>query len=380
MNKPAGNNDKKKGGFGAAFNAFGGVIDDIMKEVKQDLKEMTPEQKQVSAREKMLQNASGRAGIIGSAAGGLSENEVAYTPPAATPAAPVQATPGLPAGNLWHALRNPAHAGSVRADAVYHALTAADIESYARTVGNESRPPFTLGIMAANFAAYTDEELAETNGEPDLITQTLMKAVKLEPRLFGAIGAGPRQLWPSLENLDNFLTNLLNTQRKFIAVGPIGLDEPFAPYTLAQQQAQLALQLEIAADFNLPALLTTRKSTEALAETLGNMTKLPPLVYLDAITKQAEADLVKRFGMYALLRPEITSPEFAGKAFYREIPANRLLLASGSALVAPHGFAGHFNQPKFLENSLTTAAKLRGTTPNALEAVLAENLVTMLGA
>jgi Tat protein secretion system quality control protein TatD with DNase activity len=377
MNKPADRNDKKKGGLSSAFSAFGGVIDDIVNEVKQDLKEMTPEQKQVSAREKMLQNASGRAGIIGSATGGLSENEVAYTPPSAP--TPVAATPGLPAGNLWHALRNPAYATALRADSFYHALTPADLESYARAVGTETKPPFTLGLMAVNFAALTDDELAETNSEPDLITQTLIKAVHEEPRLFGVVGAGPRQLWQNLDALDTFLTNLLNTQRKFIGVGPIGLDEPFAPYTLPQQQAQLAVQLEIAAEFGIPAYLSTRKTQEKLAETLGTMAKLPTLVYADALTTAEDAELVQRFKMFALVRPELTAPDFAGKVYYREIASDRLLLGSGSALVAPHGFAGHFNQPKFLENSLTAAAKLRGTSVGALGPILGNNLVQLLG-
>lgn len=379
MAKPEQKNDKKKGGIGAAFGAFSGVIDDIVKEVKQDLKEMTPEQKSLSARDKMLQEANSRVGLLNSAASGLSENTVAFQPAAAEPAqAPVNATPGLPAGNLWHALRNPAQQAALRTDAVYHALTPADVESYARALANESKPPFTLGLVAANLAALTEEELADGSA-PELLTQALLRGIASEPRLFGALGAGPRQLWSSLDNLERFLLQQLNGHRKLIAVGPVGLDEPFAPYTLPQQQAQLALQLEIAADFGIPALLTTRKTQEKLAETLGSMAHLPALIYLDVLAGPEDVDLVQRFGMYALLRPEITAPDFAGKNYYRDLPSNKLLLASGSALVAPHGFAGHFNQPKFLENSLQAAAKLRGVSVSQLSQQVAMNWVDLLG-
>ena len=122
MAKPEQKNDKKKGGIGSAFGAFSGVIDDIVNEVKQDLKEMTPAQKSLSARDKMLQEANSRVGLLNSAASGLSENTVAFQPVAAAPAsAPVNATPGQPAGTLWHAFRNLAQQAALRTDAVYHA-------------------------------------------------------------------------------------------------------------------------------------------------------------------------------------------------------------------------------------------------------------------
>ncbi|MCA3243838.1 MAG: TatD family hydrolase, partial [Alphaproteobacteria bacterium] len=270
MNKPDAKQGQKKGGLGAAFGAFSGVIDDIVNEVKQDLKEMTPAQKQPSAREKLLADADSRMALVSGAASGVSENTVEFQPAAAPPpvAAPSPAAEGLPQGNLWQALRNRAQQTALRTDAVYHALTPADVESYARAVANETKPPFTLGLLAANVAALSEEEMNE-GAMPELLTQVLLQAIAREPRLFGALGAGPRQLWSSLDNLERFLLEQFNTHRKLIAVGPIGLDEPFAPYTLAQQQAQVALQLESAADFGMPALLSTRKTQERLAETLG---------------------------------------------------------------------------------------------------------------
>jgi Tat protein secretion system quality control protein TatD with DNase activity len=51
-----------------------------------------------------------------------------------------------------------------------------------------------------------------------------------------------------------------------------------------------------------------------------------------------------------------------------------LLLASGSALVAPHGFAGHFNQPKFLDNTIQAAAALRGEPVERLMTAVNTNL------
>ncbi len=376
MAKQQHNGKQGKGTLGSVFGALSGALDDIVSEVKQDLKEMTPESaKPLSARQKLMQEANQRSQQMADPSMGLMMGDEPGQGPA--PAAPAVANAGMPVGNLWHLLRQPGKQAQLRTDAVYQALTSADVESYAKALSSETQAPFTLGIIAANVNALTADEWQE-RPPPDLLIQTLLRAVQFEPRLFGAIGAGPRQLWASLPTLDDYLVTLLNANRKIIALGPLGLDEPFAPYTLSQQQAQLVLQLEIALDFNIPALVYTRKSVGPLAEALARVERLPPLVYLDPLQADEDVALVERFGMYALMRPELTTPNFTGNNYYKTIPAERLLLASGSALVAPHGFAGHFNQPKFLENSLQAAAKMRGQDAAALGAQASVNLVEML--
>ena len=378
---------EKKGGFGAAFRSFSGVIDEIVNEVKQDLREMTPAEATAAQKRQqhLAQQSNALQGVVGSSTYGLSENVVPgmeqVANPQNTPAKPEAHGPvGLPPGNLWLQLTNPQHSANLRTDACYHALTAADVESYAKAIGHEAKPPYTLGVVAVNIAAADETEAAEGAPiAPDLLTQTLLKTLAIEPRLFGAVGAGPRQLWPTMQALDDFLVNLLNTERKLIALGPIGLDEPFAPYKLKEQQDQLELQLKLAAEFQIPALITTRKTQQKLAEVLervkASANGLPQLVYLDALATPEDAQLVQTYGMHILVRPELTAPDFSGTPFYRSMPAERLLLASGSALVAPHGFAGHFNQPKFLENSLQAAAKLRGVGSSGLGQTTSANLV-----
>lgn len=373
----ANQNSNKSGGIGSAFKAFTSTIDEIVNEVKRDLRDMTPQEK--SAVEKRNQDLNVRSQnmgrIIGSATTGVAENEV-YGSPQESQSIQHHEAPShqLPAGNLWHALSEPQLTQRLRADACYHALTVADIEGYARALKNESKPPYTLGILAANFTAITEEETTEP-AAPDLLTATLLNVINAEPRLFGAVGAGPRQLWPDIKALDVFLTNLLNTNQKIIAIGPIGLDEPFAPYTLPAQQAQFALQIEIAHDFGIPAIVSTRKTHAKMHETLASIANRPKLIYLDALTTPEDAELVQQFGMHALIRPELTQPDFPGFAHYRNLPPEKRLLASGSALVAPHGFSGHFNQPKFLTNSLESAAKrLQESSPAQLHGSVNGNI------
>lgn len=355
------NNRKKKPGF---FSEISKSINEVMDEVKADIKAMTPpskegEKKQAerNAREAALTN------MLGEATHGLAEETVDTGEPAA--AGPATAAPetkpsgplGLPAGNLWQALSNLEVSTRLHGDACFHALTAEDVENYRKAIMQEKAAPFTLGIVGINLQAELEDETPETRAD-DLLLQALLKALE-EPRLYGAVGAGPRQLWNNLDNLDEHLTALLNQHPKLIAIGPVGIDEPFAPYLLEQQQQQLALQLDLAADFGLPAILTHRGSLAHIATVLAAAERLPQLIWLPPLDTPEEAGVVQRFGMHAVFTPEITAPGFPGQ-FLHQVPVGKVLLASGSALVAPHGFQGHFNQPRFLLNSLQASARLLG--------------------
>ncbi|PZP38434.1 MAG: hypothetical protein DI585_07365, partial [Pseudomonas fluorescens] len=177
--------------------------------------------------------------------------------------------------------------------------------------------------------------------------------------------------------LDEALTNLLNTYPKLVALGPLGIDEPFAPYQVENQKAQLAIQLDIAADFNLPVILSHRQSLQHVAAVLEQAPALPPLIWMDVLNNEEDAALVKKFNMYVALRPEVTAPNFQQAHLYRNIPTDRLLLASGSALVAPHGFSGHFNQPKFLHNTMQSSAKILFQTERDITAITNNNLAML---
>ncbi|RYG61611.1 MAG: hypothetical protein EON60_02860 [Alphaproteobacteria bacterium] len=367
MSKEA-DNKKKPGGLGAFFNSLGGAIDDVMNEVKADLKAMTPPDetdKKKAAERDADQNRI--ASLLGQSTFGLSETvfndpDVPELAPEQDPNAPQQeAKPNnsLPPGNLWLALTTPQFSVKLRTDACYHALTQADVGTYRRSLAAEKESPFTMGICAVVLQAPLEEELEEGGAilSEDLLLLSLLKSLE-ETRMYGAIGAGPRQLWPNFDALDESLTTLLNTHPKLIALGPLGIDEPFAPYHLAQQMEQLAVQLDIAADFDLPVILTHRQSLAHVRTVLEQAERLPPIIWLDVLTTEEDLALVKRFNMYTVLRPEITAPDFPHAHLYRNVTEDRRLIASGSALVAPHGFQGHFNQPKFLKNSLQAGVKL----------------------
>ena len=388
MAKQDNQKEKKKGG-NRFFSEFTGAISDVVNEVKADIASMTPPSKEDQRRREAQKAAEDRASsLAGEGTRGLYEEYDNSLKENDSPSSGQEKKPlgtALPP-NPWHALGNADETVLMHADACFHALTPTDIKNYRRALHAEKMPPYTLAVMAVNIQAPVEGEAIGEEGEgtplhsDDLLYTSLIEALE-EPRIYGAVGAGPRQLWSNLQQLDDRLTAMLNDNPKIIALGPIGIDEPYAPYQLEAQKAQFALQLEIAADFNLPAIINHRDSVPHVVEILARMNprNLPPLIWLDVLDTEDEAYIVRRFNMYGLLRPEITVPDFIGGSYYRTMPEERLLLASGSALVAPHGFSGHFNQPRFLQNTLASSCKMLTLNNNTLTGITNGNLAKLFG-
>lgn len=385
---------QKKPGF---FESISGALDDVINEVKADVNAMTPPgtgkidpRKARELAEKQAQVSS----LVRESTTGLAVNEVGVPnveyeldeededtgPENSDPNAKPKPNLSLPVGNLWKALKDAETTQRLHGDVCYHALTAADMRLYYHAIVEQKQAPFTLGIMAYNIPAYTAEELEDDETETDLLTVALLRTIETESRIYGAIGAGPRALWEDPEALDRQLCDYLNNNPKIIALGPIGLDEPFAPYTLPGQIAQLTKQLEIACDFDLPVLLSNRNSHRHLHETLGAQKQLPRLIYFEPMQTQADVDLVTQFRMSVVLRPELTAPNQPMAEAYRNLPKEQLLLGTGSALVAPHGYSGHFNEPKYMQNTLDVAAKMLGLKVATLLAITNTNFSNLFPA
>ncbi len=347
--------EKPKGGgfnpFSIVTGAVGAVareVMDINRSVRSELSGMSPPvqgqppQPLYNYDSKIARTVAGSSFGVGEVTlpGGdvVPEPEPVAPPP---PAGPSKISP-------IDVLADPARRGQFMFDCYFHAYAPEDVRGYPTVISAETKAPYTFGLLAseAGQSALQGAVLAATGSHG---------------RLFGALGMGPRDVWESIEELDTTLTALLNENPRVLAVGPIGLDANYSTSNMEQQQAQLQRQLEIALDFGLPALVFQRKAVDAFHAVLAGMENKPVLVYVRPVESPEEAELVMRHGMYALLRSELDNPAFTVyRALVANLPKNRLLLASGSALVAPKALAGHFNSPEGLKHTLNEASVLLG--------------------
>ena len=92
--------------------------------------------------------------------------------------------------------------------------------------------------------------------------------------LFPCIGLHPTEIGPSWEEETAFVRSHLH-ERKFYAVGEIGLDEYWSTEYLDLQKRLFAEQIEIAAKEDLPIIIHSREATEDIFKVLEDTRGIP---------------------------------------------------------------------------------------------------------
>ena len=268
--------------------------------------------------------------------------------------------------NPWPALRDNTYANRLRSDAYYHPYTLNDLDFYARDILPATNPEI-VSLVAVEAGDTT-------------LLQRLTTLFKTSPGLFGSVGYNPRNLQPDLEAMDAHLTSLLNNHPHILSIGPIGLDANYNASTLPQQIAQLQRQLEVAADFELPAIVFHNKAIKELTQTLRNTVLPKRLVWLKPIRSTEELDLIQELDFHVILRAELTHPR---ETFYqnalRQLLPQRLLIGSGNSLNAAYRNSGQFNSSVSLPDILTEAARQLKMPPMSLQARVNTNFAHIYG-
>lgn len=361
MSTPPGPPDKKPGFLSSIRSA----AREIAQEVKRDLNNQapsgyTPTSAMPAASPQAAPPTGGPVGNAGPAAlasfsfgpepgeGGTAAPQPGAAPPAADALQHMLHNP-------WPYLRDTANTAKLRADAYYHPYTLADLEFYARDILPATDPEI-VSVVAMEAG---DNALLER----------LAQLAAASPGVYGSVGFNPRNLQPDLDAMDATLTTILNGNPHIIAVGPIGLDANYSTTTLPEQRAQFIRQLEIAEDFDLPAIIFHNKAVRELRDALENTVRPRRMVWLKPIRTPEELDLIQSFDAHVALRAELTHPK---ETFYQQaVPQllpQRLLIGSGNSLNAAHNKPGQFNSSNSLPEIIKVASQLLGLTPQALQA------------
>lgn len=268
--------------------------------------------------------------------------------------------------NPWPALKDADLARHLRADAYFHPYTLGDLEFYARDILPATDPEI-VSLIAAEA------------GEEAIVT-CLTELCARSPGVYGSVGFSPRNLQEDLDAMDLRLTALLNDTPRFIAIGPIGLDANYNPAALPQQVAQFHRQLELAADFELPAVIFHRQALTQLRQALATTVLPKKLVWLKPIRSNDELELIHEINAHVVLRAELTHPkeEFYRNAVTQLLP-QKLLVGSGNSLNAAHGREGQFNSAASLPDVIKVAAGCLKMPAAGLQARVNANFAHVFG-
>jgi len=200
--------------------------------------------------------------------------------------------------------------------------------------------------------------------------QRVWDLVQSDPDLHAAFGLHPVYLEDhrpeDLQALGDWLTRLAG-HRQLCAVGEIGLDYFIETLDRERQQALFDAQLQLAADFNLPALIHVRRSHAAVIASLKRIRlKRAGIIHAFAGSKEEAREYIK-LGFKLGLGGAATWPQaLRMHRVLAGLPLESVVLETDSPDMAPAMFPGQRNSPAHLPAICSALAQIMAISPEQL--------------
>lgn len=167
---------------------------------------------------------------------------------------------------------------------------------------------------------------------------------------------------------------------KLCAVGEIGLDYFIPELDRAAQQELFENQLQMAADFELPALLHVRRSHAAVIATLKRFRlKRAGIIHAFAGSVEDAKEYLK-LGFHLGLGGAPTWPQANRlRKVVAQLPLDAIVLETDSPDMAPAMHPYGRNSPEFLPDICAALADIRGVTPEELATASSRNACAVFG-
>lgn len=213
--------------------------------------------------------------------------------------------------------------------------------------------------------------------------QRVWELVQNDPDLHAAFGLHPVYLDDhrpqDLRELGDWLSRLAG-HRQLCAVGEIGLDYFIETLDRERQQALFDAQLQLAVDFNLPALIHVRRSHAAVIATLKRFKlKRTGIIHAFAGSKEEAREYIK-LGFKLGLGGAATWPQaLRMHRVLAELPLDSVVLETDSPDMAPAMFPGQRNSPAHLPAICAALAGIMAISPEHLAAASTANARELFG-
>ncbi|UMZ12939.1 TatD family hydrolase [Pseudomonas sp. MPFS] len=213
--------------------------------------------------------------------------------------------------------------------------------------------------------------------------QRVWDLVQGDPQLYAAFGLHPVYLddhQPAdLQHLGDWLARL-SGHPQLCAVGEIGLDYFLQHLDRERQQALFEAQLQLAADFQLPALLHVRRSHAAVIATLKRF-KLQRGGIIHAFAgSREEAREYLKLGFKLGLGGAATWPQALRlRKVLAELPLEALVLETDAPDMAPAMYPHQRNSPQHLPEICAALAEIIGVSAEHLASTSTRNACAVFG-
>lgn len=200
--------------------------------------------------------------------------------------------------------------------------------------------------------------------------------------VYAAIGVHPNS---TAEWQDGWLTPLREwlTHDKVVAVGEIGLDYHWEKSPPDVQKRALALQLDLAAEHDLPVIIHNREADDDVLAMLTDSRQIErerPGVLHSFSSSWEVAEKALSMGYYLGFTGPVTyKNSVALRDVVARMPVDRILVETDAPFLTPQAYRGERNEPAYVVHVAEQIATVRDTSLRIIEAMTTENVACVFG-
>ena len=185
-------------------------------------------------------------------------------------------------------------------------------------------------------------------------------ADRFKENIFPCLGLHPTSIDASWEHEMAEMESYLD--RRIWAIGEIGIDCYWSKEFLQQQKEAFRIQLEMAAQKNLPVIIHSRESTELIINILKENQHLGVRGVFHAYSGSLETyKLLQRLGdWYIGIGGVLTYKKASIAETIKDIPLERILLETDSPYLTPVPFRGKRNESSYIPYIAQKLAEITG--------------------
>ncbi len=162
--------------------------------------------------------------------------------------------------------------------------------------------------------------------------------------------------------------------RRFCAVGEIGMDLYWDKSFLKEQEQAFVIQSEWAMDLGLPIVIHSREATDRLIELIREMNDPRLRGIFHCFTGNSEqAEKIIDLGLYLGIGGVLTFKNAGLDKTVKEIDIRHLVLETDAPYLAPKPFRGKRNESSYLLYIAQKLAEIKGVTVEEVAAVTTQN-------
>lgn len=204
---------------------------------------------------------------------------------------------------------------------------------------------------------------------------------RYENYCFPMIGLHPTSVNENYHSELDVVLRELKSDKKYVAIGEVGMDLYWDKTYEKEQAAVLSKQLEWALDFDLPVVIHCRDAFDSICEVLRKFSgsSLRGIFHSFTGTAAEVMYLMEHFDFLLGINGIVTFKKSTIPDVLKVIPLEKIVLETDSPYLAPVPCRGRRNESANVKYVLLKVAEIYGKTPEEVAKITSESALKVFG-